>query len=61
MDKIKRREFVGNWIIFWVLGISVIGIPFAILYLIENTIEIEYEVENGEKFMDSYVRGRKFF
>lgn len=59
MDKIKRREFTGNWLLVWLLGISGIGIPIAILYLLEHTIEIEYEVKDAEAFMDSYVRNKK--
>jgi len=59
MDKIRRREFTGNWLLVWLLGISGIGIPIAIIYLIEHTIEIEYEVQDAEAFMDQYVRTKK--
>lgn len=54
MDKIKKREFVGNQLFFWVLCISGIGIPIAIVYLINSTIETEFEVENADQFWNHY-------
>ena len=48
MDTIRRREFHGNWLWFALLCLSGVGIPFAVLYLIENTVEIETEVKDGE-------------
>jgi hypothetical protein len=54
MDKIKRRKFRGNWILFIFLCLTLIGIPIAILYLIENTIEVEYEVDDAEEFLQHH-------
>ena len=34
MSKIVRYEFMGNWFLFWVLSITVIGIPVALLAVI---------------------------
>jgi hypothetical protein len=57
MDKIVRREFVGSWILFWVLCVTIIGIPVAVLYLINGTVVIEQQIENAEQFMQEF-RGR---
>ena len=57
MDKIVRREFVGNWILFWLLCVTVIGIPIAILYYVNGTVIIEQQIANAEQFMQEY-RGR---
>jgi hypothetical protein len=57
MDKIVRREFVGNWILFWLLCVTVIGIPIAVLYYVNGTVIIEQQIENAEQFMQQF-RGR---
>ncbi len=57
MSKIVRYEFMGNWILFWLLCITGIGIPVAILYLVNGTIRIEDEVADPEAFVAAY-RGR---
>jgi hypothetical protein len=57
MDKIVRREFVGNWILFWLLCVTLIGIPIAILYYVNGTVVIEQQIENAEQFMQEF-RGR---
>ncbi len=51
MDRIKRREFKGSWFMFLFLCLTGLGLPFALLYLIEGTIEIEYEVSDAEEFL----------
>ena len=57
MDKIVRREFVGNWILFWLLCVTILGIPIAILYYLNGTVIIEQQIENAEQFMLEF-RGR---
>ena len=52
MDRIKTRTFNGNRLVFIFLCLTGIGIPIAIVYLFENTIEVEYEVEDAEKFLE---------
>lgn len=54
MDKIRKREFVGSQLWLTLLSITVIGIPAAIVYLVNSTIETEFEVEDADKFWDSY-------
>jgi len=58
MEKIRRREFAGSWIWFTIFSLSGIGIPFAVLYLIENTIEIETLVPNAEAAWEK-IRDKK--
>lgn len=48
MDKIRRREFAGSWLIFAILCLTGVGIPFAVLYLVNHTVEIESEVTDAE-------------
>lgn len=48
MDKIVRREFTGSWLLLTILALTGIGLPFAVIYLINGTIEIHTEVKNGE-------------
>ncbi len=57
MDKIVRREFRGNWLLFWLLCLTVIGLPLALLYLINGTIEAHSECDDAEKAMEQ-IRSR---
>jgi hypothetical protein len=58
MDTIRRREFHGSWLWFAVLCLTGVGIPFAVIYLIENTVEIETQVKDGESAWEK-IRERK--
>ena len=58
MSKVVRHEFVGSWIWFWVLCVTVVLIPIAVLYLIEGTVVIETEMEDPEAFIAAYRAGR---
>ena len=58
MSKIIRHQFIGKWFIFWLLCITGIGIPLAVLYLIEGTVRFDTEMEDPEKFLAEY-KGRK--
>lgn len=60
MSKIVRYEFMGSWFFFWLLSITVIGIPLALLYLISGTLRIESGMEDPERFVEQFrLRGRK--
>jgi hypothetical protein len=54
MSKIVRYEFIGSWTVFWLLCISIIGYPVAILYLINSTLRVETELDNPEDFLVAY-------
>jgi hypothetical protein len=58
MEKIRRREFSGSWIWFAIMFLSGFGISFAVLYLIENTVEIETHVPNAEAAWEK-IRAKK--
>ena len=45
---------MGNWFIFWLLCLTGIGIPMAILYLIEGTVRIDTEMEDPERFIAEF-------
>lgn len=58
MSKIIRNEFMGSWLLFSILCITVIGIPLALLYLLSGTIRIETEMEDPEQFVAAYRAGK---
>jgi hypothetical protein len=58
MSKIIRHEFMGSWLLFWLLCITVIGIPVALLYLLDGTIRIEDDMDDPEQFMADFRSGR---
>jgi hypothetical protein len=58
MDKIVRREFRGNWLLFWVLCLTVIGLPLALLYLLNGTVEIHSECKDAETAIEK-IRTRR--
>lgn len=59
MPKIIRCEFMGSWLIFWLLCITGIGIPVAILYLLNGTLCIEHEVTDPEQFVSTFRAGKR--
>ena len=61
MDRIRKREFTGNALVFWLLCLSGIGIPLAILYLVNGTIETEFDVDDAEGFWESYAKQKKWW
>jgi len=54
MSKLVRYEFMGSWLLFWALAITVIGIPLAILYLISGLLRIEHEMADPERFIAEF-------
>ena len=58
MSKIVRYEFMGNWFIFWFLVITVLGIPIAFLYFLNDTVRIETEMDNPEEVLASFRAGK---
>ncbi|HUL51801.1 MAG TPA: hypothetical protein VLT83_00195 [Opitutaceae bacterium] len=52
MDKIVRREFTGSWLLFWALCLTGIGLPIAVLYLLNRTVEIHTEIADAEAALD---------
>ena len=59
MSKIVRYEFMGNWLYFWLLWISVIETPLAILYLLNGMLRIENDVTDPEQFASEFRAGKR--
>jgi hypothetical protein len=58
MSKIIRRQFLGSWVLFLVLCLSILGIPVAILYYKESMITVEEQLEDPSAFLDAYHAGK---
>jgi hypothetical protein len=58
MSNVVRYEFMGSWIVFWLLFITGIGMPFAILYLLDGTLRLQTDVDDPEKFVEAYRRAK---
>jgi hypothetical protein len=54
MASIVRYEFLGNMYLFWVLCMTVLGIPMGLIYLITSTVRIENEIEDPEEFIAQF-------
>ena len=57
MSKIVRYEFLGSWVIFSLLFLSGVGLPAAILYLMNGLVSIETHMEDPEKFIAEFRAG----
>ncbi len=58
MPKIVRYEFMGSWLWFWLLCVTIVGIPVAILYLISGTLRIDHEISDPERFIEEFRSGK---
>ncbi len=58
MPKIIRHEFMGSTLFFWLLCVTIVLIPVAIVYLVNGTIRIEHEVDEPEEFIAQYRSGK---
>jgi len=58
MNRIVRFEFLGKRWLFWLLCFTGIGIPYAILYLIEGMVRVEEELENPGAFIEAFRAGK---
>jgi hypothetical protein len=59
MSRIVRWEFMGSAFRFWVLCVTIIGIPVALIYLVNCTVKIETEVDDPEKVIVNFRDGRQ--
>ena len=53
MATISRYEFMGSWLYFWLFCITGVGIPLAVLYLLNRT-----QVDDGERAIRALRAGR---
>lgn len=58
MATISRYEFMGSWLYFWFLCVTIVGIPVAILYLLNGTIRVEEQVKDAEALADKLRASR---
>ena len=58
MSKIVRHEFPGNAVVFYLLCLSGIGIPAAVLYLLSGTVTVEEEIDDSTEFLKRYKAGK---
>jgi hypothetical protein len=58
MATISRYEFMGSWFYFWALCITGVGLPLAFLYLLNGTVRVEEQVEDGERVMSALRSAR---
>ncbi len=59
MSKIVRYEFTGNWFLFWLACITVVGIPIAVLYLINGTVRVDEELSEPNRFLEEFRSGKR--
>ena len=51
MATISRYEFLGSWLYFWIACITVLGIPLALLYLINGTVRVVEQVDDVDRLL----------
>lgn len=56
MSKIVRHEFMGSWVYFWLLCVTVPLIPIAILRLRNGALRTETETNDPEAIVDKLRR-----
>jgi hypothetical protein len=54
VGRIIRREFLGNRFYFLALCLTGVGIPIAIIYLLECTVTVDEEVDNPSEFLEKW-------
>ncbi len=54
MGKIVRHEFLGSRLLVLLLCLTGIGIPLAVIYLIEGFVTVEEEVADPTAFLEAY-------
>jgi hypothetical protein len=57
MGKIVRYEYLGNSFTFWLLCITIVGIPLAILHLVTSVVRVEEEVDDPSVFLEKFRAG----
>ena len=57
MPKLSHYEFLGNPWLFWLLCMTGVLIPQAVIYLIHGTVRVEHEVDAPEEFIRQFKAG----
>jgi hypothetical protein len=58
MSKIVRYEFGGNWLVFWLLCLTGVGIPIAVILFVNGLVRIDTEMKDPEEFLAAYRAGK---
>ena len=58
MSKVVRYQFMGSGLLFWLLCITGLGIPLALLYLLYGTVRIDSEMSDPEQFVEEFRMGK---
>jgi hypothetical protein len=58
MSKIVRYRFMGSWWWFWLLCVSGIGLPLAVLYLLTGTVRMDTDVDEPEQIAEDLYSGK---
>jgi hypothetical protein len=58
MSSVTRFVFMGRWWLFALLVLSIVGVPLAILYLLNGTLMIRTEMDDPESFITQLQTGR---
>jgi hypothetical protein len=53
MAAISRYEFMGSWLILWLLCVTLIALPIAFLYLLNGTVRVEEQVNDAERVVSA--------
>ena len=49
---------MGSWWWFWILCVSVIGLPLAVLYLLTGTVRMDTDVDDPEQIAEDLYTGK---
>ena len=58
MDRVTRCEFVGSPILLIILFLTGIGIPIALLYLMNKTVAVAQEIADANAFLAAFSAGK---
>ncbi|MCB9845413.1 MAG: hypothetical protein H6811_05455 [Phycisphaeraceae bacterium] len=56
MGRVVRYQFMGSLPVLILLSVFVITIPWAVVYLLQNTLRLEHETDDPEAMVASLSR-----
>jgi len=59
MGKIVYHEYLGSRLLLTILGLSIIGIPLAVVYVLESTVTVEESVDSPGEFLEKQREKRR--
>lgn len=58
MGTIVRHEFLGNPWLFWLMCLTVVGIPLAVLHLFDGMVQVHEDVEDPAASLRDFRAGK---